>query len=123
MLRIVGVDTESGKEKEGILLQNQGVLNVDLHGIAILVESPLVEGPPKVWHVFSGARRVPPRGYVLLRSGVGVPCDARTKDGHPIVLDYAEQPQSLKELSVTNLRVLLPASSYPLEPVPHIMLR
>ena len=123
MLRIVGVDTESGSEREGILLQNQGVMNVDLHGIAVIVEAPNLEGVPKVWHVFSGNRRVLPRGYVLLRTGVGVPCEARTKDGHPITLDYAQQPETLKDLGVTTLKLLIPSNSFHLEPVPHIMLR
>ncbi|MBX3096387.1 MAG: hypothetical protein KF812_05950 [Fimbriimonadaceae bacterium] len=123
MLRIVGVDMESGPEREGILLQNQGVMNVDLHGIAVIAEAPGLDGVPKVWHVFAGSKRVLPRGYVLLRTGVGVPCEARTKDGHPITLDYAQQTETLKDLGVTNLRLLVPSNSFPVEPVPHIMLR
>ena len=70
-----GVDPGTGHDDEAVLLQNQGALKVYLAGYTILAVGGEA-GTGRVWHVFREEAVIPPRGYVLLRTAVGVPCAA-----------------------------------------------
>lgn len=114
MLRIIGVDPGTGHDDEAVLLQNQGALKVYLAGYTILAVGGEA-GTGRVWHVFREEAVIPPRGYVLLRTAVGVPCAAHTRDGHEVFLDYACSEETLNSWGVDSLRVLNPQTPYALK--------
>lgn len=107
MIRIVAVQRSSNPDEEFVLLQNQGGLRLDLRGHVVVSESAVHSGNLATGaHVFSDSEQIPAGMYVMLRSGVGLPRWARTKDGSLVYYAFAGSTRSLWGSCTGPLHVL-----------------
>lgn len=72
MLRIVGVQRSQEPKSEFVLLQNQGILKVQLRGHLVVDEHTLMSSGNERQFAFTDDEMIPAGCYVLLLTGEGI---------------------------------------------------
>ena len=113
VLRIIGAEPHVKADEDYVLLQNSGVLSLELNGHALLAHGTETHrAEPSIWHIFRCGVIVPPKAFVMLKSGFGPNRIARTPDGYWIYVCHAGQTAPLAGQGITHMQVLTPGAPY-----------
>lgn len=109
MLRIVGVQRTHEPNEEFVLLQNQGVLKVNLKGHLIASENAFeLDGSfsPDSVFAFSDDVIIPPKSFVMLVTGVGDDGWGRSKDGSLVYYKFWQKNRTVWDKDDCPVQVL-----------------
>lgn len=109
MLRIVGVQRTQEPNEEFVLLQNQGVLKVNLKGHLVASEIAFeVDGSftPEAVFAFSDDIIIPPKTFVMLVTGVGDDGWGRSRDGSQVYYKFWQKNRTVWDKNEAPVQVL-----------------
>lgn len=113
MIRIVGVERSMDPLKEAVLMQNQGVMRVNLKGHALLASC--AEGSC-AWgstaHVFTEDVELPAGTFVWVVTGEASSGWSRTRDGHHVYRTSLHRDESVWSDEYCVLHLLAPQHTF-----------